>query len=286
MIQSMTGYGRGTSGKGINKITSLVKVVNGRYLDIKIRGIEIEPSDYNEIRNLLVEKIVRGTVQVTIEVENKNNLETLSFNKDRFEAIENILIEVQKKYGRHLEMSDIINSNDLFYYSEPQSLDSKLLINSVTKACDEVNTMRKKEGGKLKSDLDDRLNVLIKLLLKLEKQIPEETKKRAKKYRVRVGELAQDISIDESRIIQEIAILAEKADITEEVVRLKSHFDQFKSIIAKIDPVGKQLNFLIQEISREMNTIGSKTSSNDLINTIIIMKDELEKIREQTQNIL
>ena len=286
MIQSMTGYGRGTAGKGINKITSLVKVVNGRYLDIKIRGIEIEPSDYNEIRNLLVEKLVRGTVQVTIEVENKNNLETLSFNKDRFEAIENILIEVQKKYGRHLEMSDIINSNDLFYYSEPQSLDSKLLINSVTKACDEVNTMRKKEGGKLKSDLDDRLNVLIKLLLKLEKQIPEETKKRAKKYRVRVGELAQDISIDESRIIQEIAILAEKADITEEVVRLKSHFDQFKSIIAKTEPVGKQLNFLIQEISREMNTIGSKTSSNDLINTIIIMKDELEKIREQTQNIL
>ena len=286
MIQSMTGYGRGTAGKGINKITSFVKVVNGRYLDIKIRGIEIEPSDYNEIRNLLVEKLVRGTVQVTIEVENKNNLETLSFNKDRFEAIEGILIEVQKKYGRHLEMSDIINSNDLFYYSEPQSLDSKLLINSVTKACDEVNSMRKKEGGKLKSDLDGRLNVLIKLLLKLEKQIPEETKKRAKKYRVRVGELAQDISIDESRIIQEIAILAEKADITEEVVRLKSHFDQFKSIIAKTEPVGKQLNFLIQEISREMNTIGSKTSSNDLINTIIIMKDELEKIREQTQNIL
>ncbi len=286
MIQSMTGYGRGTAGKGINKITSFVKVVNGRYLDIKIRGIEIEPSDYNEIRNLLVEKLVRGTVQVTIEVENKNNLETLSFNKDRFEAIEGILIEVQKKYGRHLEMSDIINSNDLFYYSEPQSLDSKLLINSVTKACDEVNSMRKKEGVKLKSDLDDRLNVLIKLLLKLEKQIPEETNKRAKKYRVRVGELVQDISIDESRIIQEIAILAEKADITEEVVRLKSHFDQFKSIIAKIDPVGKQLNFLIQEISREMNTIGSKTSSNDLINTIIIMKDELEKIREQTQNIL
>ena len=286
MIQSMTGYGRGTAGKGINKITSFVKVVNGRYLDIKIRGIEIEPSDYNEIRNLLVEKLVRGTVQVTIEVENKNNLETLSFNKDRFEAIEGILIEVQKKYGRHLEMSDIINSNDLFYYSEPQSLDSKLLINSVTKACDEVNSMRKNEGGKLKSDLDGRLNILIKLLLKLEKQIPEETKKRAKKYRVRVGELAQDISIDESRIIQEIAILAEKADITEEVVRLKSHFDQFKSIIAKTEPVGKQLNFLIQEISREMNTIGSKTSSNDLINTIIIMKDELEKIREQTQNIL
>ena len=97
MIQSMTGYGRGTAGKGINKITSFIKVVNGRYLDIKIRGVEIEPSDYNNIRSILVETLVRGTVHVNIEIENKNNGESLSFNKNRFEAIEKILIDVQKK---------------------------------------------------------------------------------------------------------------------------------------------------------------------------------------------
>ncbi len=88
MIQSMTGYGRGTAGKGLNKVTSYIKVVNGRYLDIKFRGIEIDPNDYNNIRNLLVEKLVRGTVHIDLELEN-NNDESISFNKDRFEAIEN-----------------------------------------------------------------------------------------------------------------------------------------------------------------------------------------------------
>tara|TARA_B100001029_G_C15061411_1_gene458841 strand:+ start:864 stop:1724 length:861 start_codon:yes stop_codon:yes gene_type:complete len=286
MIQSMTGYGRGTAGKGINKITSFIKVVNGRYLDIKIRGVEIEPSDYNNIRSILVENLVRGTVHVNIEIENKNNGESLSFNKNRFEAIEKILIDVQKKYGKHLEMSDILNSSDLFFFGDSGSLDSKLLMNSINKACDEVLLMRKTEGEKLKLDFEERLDNLTKMLSKLEKQIPDETDKRVKKYRDRVSELAQDISIDESRVVQEIAILAEKADVTEEVIRLKSHFEQFNKMISKDLPVGRQLNFLIQEISREMNTIGSKSTSNALINIIIIMKDELEKMREQAQNIL
>ena len=286
MIQSMTGYGRGTAGKGINKITSFIKVVNGRYLDIKVRGVEIEPSDYNHIRSILVENLVRGTVHVNIEIENKNNGESLSFNKDRFEAIEKILIDVQKKYGRHLDMSDILNSSDLFSFGDSGSLDSKLLMNSINKACDEVLLMRKTEGEKLKLDFEERLGNLTKMLSKLEKQIPDETVKRVKKYRDRVSELAQNISIDESRVVQEIAILAEKADVTEEVIRLKSHFEQFNKMISKDLPVGRQLNFLIQEISREMNTIGSKSTSNELINIIIIMKDELEKMREQAQNIL
>ena len=286
MIQSMTGYGRGTAGKGINKITSFIKVVNGRYLDIKIRGVEIEPSDYNNIRSILVENLVRGTVHVNIEIENKNNGESLSFNKSRFEAIEKILIDVQKKYGKHLEMSDILNSSDLFLFGDSGSLDSKLLMNSINKACDEVLLMRKTEGEKLKLDFEERLDNLTKMLSKLEKQIPDETDKRVKKYRDRVSELAQDISIDESRVVQEIAILAEKADVTEEVIRLKSHFEQFNKMISKDLPVGRQLNFLIQEISREMNTIGSKSTSNALINIVIIMKDELEKMREQAQNIL
>ena len=286
MIQSMTGYGRGTAGKGINKITSFIKVVNGRYLDIKIRGVEIEPSDYNNIRSILVENLVRGTVHVNIEIENKNNGESLSFNKNRFEAIEKILIDVQKKYGKHLEMSDILNSSDLFFFGDSGSLDSKLLMNSINKACDEVLLMRKTEGEKLKLDFEERLDNLTKMLSKLEKQIPDETDKRVKKYRDRVSELAQDISIDESRVVQEIAILAEKADVTEEVIRLKSHFEQFNKMISKDLPIGRQLNFLIQEISREMNTIGSKSTSNALINIIIIMKDELEKMREQAQNIL
>ena len=146
--------------------------------------------------------------------------------------------------------------------------------------------MRKTEGKALQSDLKKRLNSLNKTLLEIEKLLPEELENRSKKYKNKISELLDDNSIDESRVAMEVAILAEKSDVTEEIVRLKSHFDQFNVMISSNDPVGKRLNFLIQEISREINTIGSKTSSNYVINNIIIMKDEVEKIREQIQNIL
>ena len=285
MIQSMTGYGRGTAGKGLNKVTSYIKVVNGRYLDIKFRGIEIDPNDYNNIRNLLVEKLVRGTVHLDLEIEN-NNDESISFNKDRFEAIENILLEIQKKYGRHLDMGDFITSNDLFARRDLNSLDSKLLINAVSNASKEVVKMRKSEGKALQSDLNDRLNSLNRALSDIEKILPKELENRSKKYINKISDLLNDNSIDESRVAMEVAILAEKSDVTEEIVRLKSHFEQFNVMVSSNDPVGKRLNFLIQEISREINTIGSKVSSNDIINGIIVMKDEVEKIREQVQNIL
>ena len=285
MIQSMTGYGRGTAGKGLNKVTSYIKVVNGRYLDIKFRGIEIDPNDYNNIRNLLVEKLVRGTVHIDLELEN-NNDESISFNKDRFEAIENILLEIQKKYGRHLDMGDFITSNDLFARRDLNSLDSKLLLNAVSNACKEVVKMRKSEGKALQSDLNDRLNSLNRALSDIEKILPKELENRSKKYINKISDLLNDNSIDESRVAMEVAILAEKSDVTEEIVRLKSHFDQFNVMVSSNDPVGKRLNFLIQEISREINTIVSKVSSNDIINGIIVMKDEVEKIREQVQNIL
>ena len=281
----MTGYGRGTAGKGINKVTSYIKVVNGRHLDIKFRGIEIDPNDYNNIRNLLVEKLVRGTVHIDLELEN-NNDESISFNQDRFEAIENILLEIQKQYGRHLDMGDFITSNDLFARRDSNSLDSKLLLNAVSNACKEVVKMRKSEGKALQSDLNDRLNSLNRALSDIEKILPKELENRSKKYINKISDLLNDNSIDESRVAMEVAILAEKSDVTEEIVRLKSHFEQFNVMVSSNDPVGKRLNFLIQEISREINTIGSKVSSNDIINGIIVMKDEVEKIREQVQNIL
>ena len=285
MIQSMTGYGRGTAGKGTKKITSFIKVVNGRYLDIKIRGLEIEPDDYSNIRNLIIEKLVRGTVHVNLGIENKS-AESISFNEDRFEAIEKILLEIQKKYGRHLDMGDFITSNDLFANGDVQSLDSKLIKDCVNNACTEVIKMRKSEGKMLQADFKKRLNSLSKVLSEIEKRLPEELDKRSEKYKNKIIELINNNSIDESRIAMETAILAEKADVTEEVVRLKSHFDQFHGMISSNEPVGRRLNFLTQEIAREVNTIGSKTSSNDVINNVIIMKDEVEKIREQVQNIL
>jgi uncharacterized protein (TIGR00255 family) len=286
MIQSMTGYGRGVTGKGAGKVIVLIRAVNGRFLEVKIRGLDIDPSDDKKIRDIISENLIRGTVHVNFEMEDNGQSQTLSFNKDRFEAIESILLNIQKDYGRHLDLGDIVNANDLFTNVNIDSPESKLLIKAVENACDEVTQMRKAEGEKLKKDFEDRLSILEKILNQVEKELPKEFQKREKRYKFRIAELLDGSLVDENRISQEIAMLAEKADVTEETVRLKSHFQQFKSLLSEKGSAGKRLNFLLQEISREINTIGSKSSSDLIVNHVITLKDEAEKMREQIQNIL
>ena len=286
MIQSMTGYGRGVTGKGAGKVIVLIRAVNGRFLEVKIRGLDIDPSDDKKIRDIISENLIRGTVHVNFEMEGNGLSQTLSFNKDRFEAIESILLNIQKDYGRHLDMGDIVNANDLFTHVDIDSPESKLLIKAVENACDEVTQMRKAEGEKLKKDFEDRLSILEKVLNQVEKELPKEFQKREKRYKSRIAELLDGSLVDENRIAQEISMLAEKADVTEETVRLKSHFQQFKSLLSEKGSAGKRLNFLLQEISREINTIGSKSSSDLIVNHVITLKDEAEKMREQIQNIL
>ena len=286
MIQSMTGYGRGVTGKGAGKVIVLIRAVNGRFLDVKIRGLDIDPSDDKKIRDIISQNLIRGTVHVNFEMEGNGQSQTLSFNKDRFEAIESILLNIQKDYGRHLDMGDIVNANDLFTHVDIDSPESELLIKAVESACDEVTQMRKSEGEKLKKDFEDRLSILEKVLNQVEKELPKEFQKREKRYKSRIVELLDGSLVDENRIAQEISMLAEKADVTEETVRLKSHFQQFKSLLSEKGSAGKRLNFLLQEISREINTIGSKSSSDLIVNHVITLKDEAEKMREQIQNIL
>ena len=282
----MTGYGKGSAGSGGQKVNALIKSVNGRFLDIKIRGLDINPSDEKSVRDFIAEKLNRGTIHVNLELESGNNTQTLTFNKDRFESIEGILLEIQKKYGRHLDMGDLINAADLFTYVENDSMESKQLLKAVDLACAELVQMRETEGEKLKHDFEERLIIMKNLLSEIETNLPSEFKKREEKYKNRIAQILDNTDLDESRIAQEIAMLAEKADVTEEVVRLKSHFQQFSTMLSEEESAGRRLNFLLQEMSREINTIGSKSSSEKIVNHIIIMKDEAEKMREQVQNIL
>lgn len=286
MIQSMTGYGRGSAGNGGSKVIVQIKSVNGRFLDLKIHGLDIDYAHEKSIRDIISDELIRGTIHVTIEGDRNNKIQSMSFNEERFEAIEKILLMIQKKYGRHLDMGDIIGASDLFTHAENNEMSAKDLSNAVRSACKNVIKMRKVEGEKLKSDFSSRLGILRKVLNQINENIPFELEKRVERYRLRISELMNDISVDESRMSQEIAMLAEKADVTEEIVRLKSHFDQFSDMLGGSDPVGRRLNFLLQEISREINTIGSKSTSEKIVNYIITMKDETEKMREQVQNIL
>ena len=286
MIQSMTGFGRSSAGKGNNKISVSIRCVNGKVLDVKIRGLELEYSLEKSIRDMLSEKIIRGTVHINFESDSSLDSQDFIFNENRLKLLITTLATIEKKYGHKLNINEIITSNDLFMSNESKKNDSKLILRTVRDASNKVIKMRKTEGAALKDDILKRIALLKKILSTIEKQIPLEHKKRIKKLKNRISDLLKDFQVDDLRMNQEIAHLVDKADITEEVVRLKSHFLQFEKIVRGSKPAGKSLNFLLQEISREINTIGSKSFSEKVVKHVIGMKEESEKIREQIQNIL
>ncbi len=286
MIQSMTGFGRGTADQNSTQITALIKAVNGRFLEIRFRGLELDPEDEKLLREVITQELIRGTVFVTLDMNSNSGTQELSFNRERFEAIESILLDIQKEYGRHLDLGEILTTNDLFSYVKGNAAEPQLMVSAIKAACREVVEMRRAEGKKLQDDLDARLSLVEKALLTLEQGLPEELKNRQTQYRERIQALLGDVNLDESRVLQEAAFLAERGDVTEEVVRLKSHFLQFRNLLKEKDPVGRKLNFLLQEMGREINTIGAKCSSEKSIAQVIIMKDEAEKMREQIQNVL
>ena len=286
MIQSMTGFGRSSAGKGNEKITVSIKCINGKVLDLKIRGVDLEYSVEKSIRDFLSEKIIRGTIYINFEIDSNHNSRDLVLNDNRLELLIATIAAVEKKYGYKLDINKVITTNDLFLLNESSGISPKLILKAIKDASSKVIKMRKIEGVALRNDILSRVVSLKKILSSNEKKLPLEYKKRIKKTKDRVSEILKDFQVDEARMNQEIAHIADKSDVTEEIIRLKSHFSQFEKILKKSKPAGRSLNFLLQEISREINTIGSKSFSEKIVKNIIKMKEEAEKIREQIQNIL
>ena len=286
MIQSMTGFGRSSAGKGNEKITVSIKCINGKVLDLKIRGLDLEYSVEKSIRDFLSEKIIRGTIYINFELDSNHNSKDFVLNDNRLELLIATVAAVEKKYGYKLDINKVITTNDLFLLNESSGINPKLILKAIKDASSKVIKMRKIEGVALRNDIQSRVVSLKKILSSIVEQLPLEYKKRIKKTKDRVSEILKDFQVDEVRMNQEIAYIAEKSDVTEEIIRLKSHFSQFEKILKKSKPAGRSLNFLLQEISREINTIGSKSFSEKIVKNIIKMKEETEKIREQIQNIL
>ena len=287
MILSMTGFGRALTDTDAGLLSATIRSVNSRYLDIKIRGLNFEPEVEKSIRDLMTKSLIRGTVQITFELNNNSaSGKSLTFNKDRFESLDNILKTIAKTYGRELNMGDLIHASDLIADGRNELLDPDKIINVTKEALIQVLDMREAEGEQIQEDLLRRLKVLKTGLIELEKMNVSFADERKEKLESRLQKLLSNHELDETRLIQEVAILAERADVTEETVRLKSHYNQMDKILTAKGAVGKRFIFLLQEITREVNTVGSKNGSIDVINQVITMKDELEKMREQAQNIL
>lgn len=282
----MTGFGRGSAGKGPNKIDVEIRTVNSRFLETKIRGFNLDPILEIKVRNTLETSLQRGNVQVRFELKSGQDSQKLSFNRKRFEILQDVIKKIHVDYGQRMNLSDIISTNDLLSADEPENLKPGIILKAVELALNQVNEMREKEGHQIQTDILNRMELLqtridevgeISGKFSLEKQV---------QMREKISELLDGETLDETRLIQEVAFLAERADVTEEIVRCKSHFTQLSSYMNQEEPVGKRINFLIQEIGREVNTIGSKSPQPAVTNHVIEIKGELEKIREQVQNIL
>mgnify|MGYP000011652395 FL=1 len=286
MLTSMTGFGRGAVGDGEKGLNVMVRTYNARFLEIKIRGLTLVPEIEAAVRDKINKTLVRGTVHVTIEKNQDVKQVNVSFNRQRFEAVENVLHEIQKDYGRSLDMSSLLSFDDLFVNGEKNDLDQTAIIDAVENALDQVQTMRSKEGEVIHDDTVQRVTLLAEQLSKIEGLSDGLVAKHKEKLHKRISELMDKANMDEQRFAQEVAILVDRSDISEELVRIRSHIDQFNTFLFMDEPTGKRLSFLLQELGREINTVGSKSGTGDIINIVVNFKNHLEKIREQIQNVL
>ena len=287
MIKSMTGYGRSAVKNGSGQISVTVRAVNSRYFDLKIRSFDLDPALDLDIRNRTQEILKRGSIQLVFEINHNSGTEgLLQFNKSRYEAIESLLQTIQMEYGRHIELSEIVSLKDLFSENDQDKIQPKNILKGLNDALGQADEMRLTEGKIIQKSMEDQLKSFCEKIDKLEQQVKKASKIRKEKYQKKISELLETVPVDETRLAQEIAILSEKADITEEILRCRSHMEQYLSFLQEVEPVGKRLNFLLQETHREINTIGAKNSDMTLTNLVIELKNDTEKLREQAQNIL
>ena len=286
MIKSMTGFGRGTAISNEGKINVEITSLNSRYHDIKFLGINIHPQTEERIKRYTLDYLNRGNIKVHIDIDKIKDGQILTFNKDRFDTIQNILKDIHIKYGQKLNLSDIISTHDILSFIDADIDDDEKLKKAVDSALKQLNGMRAIEGKQIYKDLMNRIRIIKKDLSIIKNSSDKMPKRKKKDLSDKIKSIIDKDAIDQNRLMQEVAYLIERSDITEEIVRVKIHLDNFIKYLKYDEPVGKRLNFLIQEINREINTIGSKSPMHDVTIKIVEIKNEIEKIREQVQNIL
>lgn len=282
MIESLTGYG--SSEKGIFRVE--VKSLNHRFLEINLK-LPIILSKYEmEIRNLIKQKFQRGKFDLVVSIKQREKTGNIYLNKNLALQLYSAFIDIKKELSilGSIDISMFANFKELFIYEEEEP-DLNELMNAVSEALENLYIMRKREGEIIKNSL---LEILLKLerdLINLEGLIDISYNNYINTLKNRVNAIISQNNLDENRILEQIVIFAQKTDIKEEVDRLKSHITQFKEIIDTGGLIGKKLDFLLQEIQRETNTILSKTEDLQIKTLSIELKTNTERLKEQVQNI-
>lgn len=291
MIRSMTGYGRERELVNGRDILIEIKSVNHRYNEYYVKLPRVYSYLEEPLKKLVQENISRGKVEISVTIVNVSATDT-KIEVDT--ALAGEYINAMRKANMELGLMDdlslsrIMRFQDIFTVTKSVE-DTDAVWNDVKsvaeKAISGFLSMREAEGVKLKEDISGRLNTIEDMVSKIEQAAPEMTKLYMDKLYSKLSELLCDQSVDEQRILTEAAIFSEKTAVDEETVRLRSHISQFRSLLDTEDIVGRKLDFIIQEMNREANTIGSKVQSLDITRVVIDIKSEIEKIREQVQNI-
>jgi uncharacterized protein (TIGR00255 family) len=291
MIKSMTGYGRAQGSFSGGDITVEVKSVNNRYLDC---GVKL-PRGYayleEGIKSQVQKTISRGKVDVfiTINAAGADNVK-ISVNEPVAKGYIDALRQLVQEYGIQddISASAISRFSDVFLVEKQEQDENEVksaISGVVAEALGAFDAMRTREGEALKNDLLQKAEGILTLVSKVEERSPITVKAYRERLTAKMQEVLEDRQIDEARIIQEAAIYADKIAVDEETVRLRSHVDQLQNMLSEGGVIGRKLDFLMQEMNREANTIGSKGNDVEQARNVVNIKSELEKIREQIQNI-
>jgi uncharacterized protein (TIGR00255 family) len=288
----MTGFGRAEVNKDGITVRTEVRSVNSRYLDLTLRLPRNFSQREKEVKDIVRTFLNRGNLNIIVKVEHdSNDVVPLKVNKAAAKSYYKLLNEIRKSVKLHerVKLEHLLTFSDVLEPVDEEETDEtewELMQESIRQALESLNAMRTQEGSELAADLEKRIRWMDETLNEVEKLSKERIPEERTNLQERISELVEDkFVIDQNRLELEIALLVDKLDITEECVRYRSHNKYFLEALNKNEAAGRKLNFLVQEMNREANTIGSKSSDATIAHLIVGLKEELEKIREQLQNI-
>ncbi|HEY2953637.1 MAG TPA: YicC/YloC family endoribonuclease [Candidatus Eisenbacteria bacterium] len=291
MIRSMTGYGSAELERDGQRLSAEVRSVNHRYCEVSIRAPRLVSLFEDQIRQLMQERFSRGKISVAISWGGAGESgEVLALNLPVVERYVALLQQLRDRYrlDSGVNVGTLATLPDVFTWEHTALSDEQtwsLVKTLLDKACDNMNAMKSREGEALARDLEQRLRILRTELDRVVERAPLRPLEAKERLTSRLKVMLEDIEMDPARVAQEVALMADRLDCTEECVRLSAHLDQFRSLIEGPELAGRKLNFLLQEMNREANTIGSKANDVEIARAVIVIKDEVERLREQVQNV-
>ena len=292
MVHSMTGYGRAECEKNGRRILIEINSLNNRYCEVMIRLPKTLSHFESCLKEMVLERVSRGKVIIVVNIEEsaESLAARLELNKDVARMYYKILSNLKQELDLpgDIDINQFVVLPDLIKPSEEEIDEEKLkdeIISCLKPALDDFIKMRAAEGKRLMEDITGHIDRIEKSMLEAEASAKANIELYNEKLKSRLRELLAEVPVSDEMVANEAAVVADKSDITEECVRIKSHLEMFRNAYDSDEPIGKKMNFILQELYREANTIGSKSISPEISRNVIMMKEEIEKVREQVQNL-